>query len=485
MNKIFLLLILLFVGLIIVVYKDYGISWDEPYYLDYGKKYVSYFFDPEKIRTELDKNHSLAHGAIFDVIYYLPIKALHLENSFEFLHLEKAFYSSLVLVFVFFATLTISKNHLASLIAVLLMIATPRWFGDIFDNHVDGVSAIIYAALIFLSLKLLSVDKEKFIKYFIVFALVSTIAFSHRVILFFLPLLTLALLFFKSYKNKTAEFLKLTLIFSAIFVSTLLVIDPAVRSYGLNGLFGKLYYSARYVYGRTNLFNGIFYGARNLPWYYLPTWIAITTPIVTVVLFLLGSFGILGRLNKISIFLLVSFYAPLILAMVLRPVMYDGWRQFLFLAVPLNMIATLGVGQLIYKKWVLLVILVLLGNVMINMMRLHPYEYVYFNSLVGGLKGAYGKYETDYWGKSYKEAVEWLKLNEIKDKNKIYKIYSCDNTFSSSYYFTKNMKLEKDLIKADYAVCFTRWNDHKKIPGKVIYVVEREGIPLNKVFYLK
>jgi hypothetical protein len=38
--------------------------------------------------------------------------------------------------------------------------------------------------------------------------------------------------------------------------------------------------------------------------------------------------------------------------------------------------------------------------------RLHPYEYAYYNSLVGGTGGAFRVYETDYWLTCYKEAVE-------------------------------------------------------------------------------
>jgi hypothetical protein len=32
----------------------------------------------------------------------------------------------------------------------------------------------------------------------------------------------------------------------------------------------------------------------------------------------------------------------------------------------------------------------------------------YFNAFVGGVAGASGRYETDYWLSSYKEAVEWI-----------------------------------------------------------------------------
>jgi len=74
-----------------------------------------------------------------------------------------------------------------------------------------------------------------------------------------------------------------------------------------------------------------------------------------------------------------------------------------------------------------------------------------------------------------------LEKNEIKDKSKIYNIYSCDFRYSASYYFSKNMKLVDRLKEADYAICFTRWNGDKKIPGKIIYTVEREGTPLSFV----
>jgi hypothetical protein len=44
-----------------------------------------------------------------------------------------------------------------------------------------------------------------------------------------------------------------------------------------------------------------------------------------------------------------------------------------------------------------------------DMVRLHPYQYVYFNRLLaGGLASAVDRYETDYWSASYKEGIEWV-----------------------------------------------------------------------------
>ena len=45
----------------------------------------------------------------------------------------------------------------------------------------------------------------------------------------------------------------------------------------------------------------------------------------------------------------------------------------------------------------------------------HPYQITYFNELVGGAKGAVGKYDLDYWGTSQKAAVLWI--NEHAPQN--------------------------------------------------------------------
>jgi hypothetical protein len=40
--------------------------------------------------------------------------------------------------------------------------------------------------------------------------------------------------------------------------------------------------------------------------------------------------------------------------------------------------------------------------------RFHPNQGVYFNSLVGGPRGAFKRYEMDYWGNCIFQAVEWV-----------------------------------------------------------------------------
>ena len=49
-----------------------------------------------------------------------------------------------------------------------------------------------------------------------------------------------------------------------------------------------------------------------------------------------------------------------------------------------------------------------------TMVRLHPHQYVYFNSIIGGPAGAQGKYEVEYWATSLRETT--LKLADILAK---------------------------------------------------------------------
>ena len=63
---------------------------------------------------------------------------------------------------------------------------------------------------------------------------------------------------------------------------------------------------------------------------------------------------------------------------------------------------------MVYRFVVLSVVLYALFMVQ-TYIRINPYQYVYFNAFVGGLKGASQLEELDYWGQSLKELVERTK----------------------------------------------------------------------------
>jgi len=44
----------------------------------------------------------------------------------------------------------------------------------------------------------------------------------------------------------------------------------------------------------------------------------------------------------------------------------------------------------------------------VEMVRLHPYQYTHFNHLAGGIKAADDHYMLDYWGLAFKQAADEL-----------------------------------------------------------------------------
>jgi tetratricopeptide (TPR) repeat protein len=86
-----------------------------------------------------------------------------------------------------------------------------------------------------------------------------------------------------------------------------------------------------------------------------------------------------------------------------------------------------------------------------HIIRNHPYEYVYFNELAGGVKKAYGNYEQDYYYHSTREATEWVIKNAEKSGletgNKI-RVASWHS--ASVNYFLRN-------DTTTFQGCFSRW----------------------------
>jgi hypothetical protein len=239
----------------------------------------------------------------------------------------------------------------------------------------------------------------------------------------------------------------------------------------------------------------------------LPVWFAITLPetyLVALACALIGSYRWLRRPcvraeRPIGSGLVVmAALLPLIAAIVLRPVVYDGQRHFLFVLPPLACLAGVALASVLrarsLARWLryglLAAWLWLLAWTFRDMYKLHPYEYVYFNRLSGGLRAAYQRYETDYWGASYKEGIEWV-LSHVPpvSESRRTRVSSCSpNTDERMAYYLARWPGAKDHFeivhgykRADVYVAMTR-DRCADVPGEVLHVIERQHVPLLYVF---
>ncbi len=164
------------------------------------------------------------------------------------------------------------------------------------------------------------------------------------------------------------------------------------------------------------LFQGMVQQTTTLPRYFLPVVLGIQ---LTEPALLLASLGLLVGIRQIGkrseywvekTLVAAWLLVPLVFAVILSPSFYDNGRQYLFILPPVFLFSALGIGALldvIRSKAISIAIigLIVMPGVL-AILRLHPYEYVYYSSLVGGVNGAYRNYELDYWVTSYREALE-------------------------------------------------------------------------------
>jgi 4-amino-4-deoxy-L-arabinose transferase-like glycosyltransferase len=165
------------------------------------------------------------------------------------------------------------------------------------------------------------------------------------------------------------------------------------------------------------LFRGVLLPENAIPWYFLPYMLAIQLTEVVLPLFLTGTiFSVFSTrrrsLRDVLFLVLFWFVGPLVMLMAFGSTVYDNFRQYFFLLPPLFIAAGIGLEAVLTRlpgylgKIVLLAALLLPGIYAI--IDLHPYQYVYYNSFVGGVRGAFRQYELDYWGTSYAEAASYL-----------------------------------------------------------------------------
>jgi len=129
-----------------------------------------------------------------------------------------------------------------------------------------------------------------------------------------------------------------------------------------------------------------------------------------------------------------------------------------------------------YKIILVLVALLCLSITALDLKKLHPYEYIYFNKIGGGVRLANGKFPVDYWGASFKEASDWV----LKDsENSEYETFvmTCNSTAAVEYYGRSKFEVTNEKQKANYIICQDTVKDLEPT-----YEVKRNNVVLNSIY---
>ena len=506
-NKIFInlpIILIFFIFLItgIIIYDDYGISWDEYYHRINGflsLNSIRSIFSLDIIYPELvHSTKSFSETAkIYGVIFDLPMafieKELFIEDSkiyFILRHLFNFLIFFISSIFFYFLLKKRFSNNL-SLIGLLFLILSPRIFAESFYNIKDIVFLSFFIISLFFAINFL--DKPSYKNIFFS-SLTCSFVMATKVIGIIVPFIILVFFSLKIMDNK--KHLKINILKIIIFFTLLIIFTIIFWPYLWNDPFTNFFHALKtfssHPWTGAIFYLGDYVSALNLPWHYPIVWILITIPIIYLLLFLLGSILILKRLSmrfinlspkkkfndlwmgnreRMDVIFFLIFYFTLFLVIELNSTLYNGWRHLYFIYPCIIFISIRGLEYLLktfFSKYLLIIIFCFLINTGFWIVKNHPYQFVYFNPIFKSLTK--NNFDLDYWGISNRSVLEQIfDINKKKD----FKVATISYTNLNDSLRIIDPKIREkisivyDLNDADYVIDNHR-NKWSSTPGEEI-----------------
>jgi hypothetical protein len=188
---------------------------------------------------------------------------------------------------------------------------------------------------------------------------------------------------------------------------------------------------------------------------------------------------------------------PVIVTVATRPGLYNGIRHFVFILPPLAVLGGLAVawtaqrlerfGKLATAAGALALV-VGVASPVIEMVRLHPYEYTYYNRLAGGAAGARTRYMLDYWGLSLtqasRELLTYLAEHHETPPTGKWTVAVCGPHPPVNVALGPQFELTWDPKGADFAMMLGEFYC-AKLDAPMLFQVEREGVVFARVYDIR
>lgn len=482
-----LFFILLFIGGILAA-GDYGVSWDEkaetqilvanvlyaaqtllprtmvqehlfPVLQMFYKEKV--FERPGLIPGNVERDHGQAlyypAAAVFFAVY-------HLKQADPSLNIERALYHGRHIynfIVCYFAALCLyslvkklTGRRRYGLICLGMLLLTPRFSADFFYNNKDMVA---FAAGVFMLCAVYRFFERQTFPSALWAGVVSAFAVNTRVSLaLFLPLAGV----YYMVKNPEWKSLLRLGILALSSLAAYWVITPAAWGDPISlvkYVLGNAVYFTRWD-GYIYYFGQVYHpSVIRLPWHYLPVMIGITTPLAILALAGAGLFR-LGKIKEpgagfIALVAVFSFLS-LLVPMLLRSNVYNGWRHLYYIYSGFLLLAVWGVKWLLEspRRWVKAAAIACIAVQAVVtgfwMVRNHPYEYTYYNVLAGARPEV--NFELDYWNTAQSRLIK--KAMEENPDKRICVFYStsyCATIDYADFLLTEDQRARLRLYTTD------------------------------------
>lgn len=435
------------------IYSDYGIPSDEEIERVNGIVSLNYVGKLFRIQS-IQKSESLvAYSHLnlasykdrdYPVLFNMPAAMLerlfHINDEravYLFRHLLVFFISVLGLYAIYSLGRLRFSSWKIGLVPVAFFILSPRFFAESFYNSKDLVFLTFFCIATFTLFKLIL---QPSYRWAFLHAIATALAINVRIMGILMVFITLASILLKLYQERgqnIRQYSGITSVYILTMASLTLALWPWLWESPVGHLIEGFRNMSLFSRGPEDVFfMGVVHQTRALPWYYIPAYILLTTPLLITALFSLGGLKTVASIfrggrhflesseNLQDLIYLALIFIPISAVIILNSVLYDGWRQLYFIYPAMLILATKGLvdllnfrlmrNYLVARLFVLMLGTHSLISIGYWMYFVHPFQNVYFNILAG--QDWIKNFEVDYWGLSNRRALEHLASIDVSDQ---------------------------------------------------------------------
>ncbi|MGE5393385.1 MAG: hypothetical protein ACM3P1_01510 [Candidatus Saccharibacteria bacterium] len=500
---------LLLIGLLLVS-RDAGISGDEEVHYLQSEMVYNYFktMGEDQSAVNTPQTHLQYYGQAYDNLTTILIHWFGIEDIYGFRHLMSSVAGWLTIVVTALFAAYIS-GYGAAIMALLIFMVSPTFLGHAQNNLKDIPFALAYIASIYYSLRLVYSEGRVARKTILLLILSIGLAIGIRpgglLVVFYLGFFMFVKVAQEWLKQKTPDhkqirrYLTLFALVSIPGFFLSLVLWPYALQNPILHTWKSYQVMTSFPTTVRQIFEGHYDWSDYHPWYYLPKYMLITIPLIVfagIAAFIATYRKSFSADKKAQLLLLIfTVVFPIVFVLFKQSNLYGSWRHFLFVYPGLILLAALGFHSLIKKNRIIrMVTMVLFLAMCFHPVRFmaanHPYYYLYYNELTGGLKGAYTNYETDYYYHSMRAGAEWLQQH-LKEHPSDKKVIVGGN-FPIQWYFRNNKDIRFVYIPYqnrseydwDYAIIANSYIPPVQLknktwpPGNTIHTITVDGVPV-------
>jgi hypothetical protein len=504
-----LLLLGLLVALALATFREYAVSNDEGLQQHYGELIIAYYRSGFADKSVFDFENLYLYGGLFDIIAVLLAHALPFD-PYDIRHVMSAL-AGIGGIAATWATARLIVGPRAGFFGGLALALCGVWYGGMF-NHTKDIpfAAAMMAATYALLRAARDLPRPRWrdtIWFGVWLGCALGLRATGLLMLCYLMLVTALVAHargsdWSSRAGRSAASLlrfgpALALAYFIMIASwpwaALDVLNPARAIFA----FAHFHYPVR------TLLDGHVYLMDEVPRWYEPEYLAIKLPLLILIgvlgapILALRRAGVgRGRAGEIAL-LALSIAFPLACQVICRGPSFTGMRHFLFVVPPLAALAGIGINSGLstiagfgcaFATAAQLAVLAAFAQDATALVQLHPYEYLFYNSFVGGLKGAASRYATDYWVNIMPAAVKDLEahLDELDRQAgrtiaKRYTVGVCGERVSFENEADHRLQWTSDWSHADFFIAPTHMGCDQVLRGRVVDEIDRVGVPIGVV----